>query len=149
MNYELFTFQDSRYNQLEEKLRVTQLLKDEVQSRCNQQTSTVNDLQSRNSTFTLETETMKKRIEEMQQVSCTVVPPLIRPLPTKTTPLNMKKRMEEMQQVSCTVVPPLIRGVVFVGRGLIRGGTTVQLTCCISSILFFMFRGVVFVGSVL
>jgi hypothetical protein len=112
MNYELFTFQDSRYNQLEEKLRVTQLLKDEVQSRCNQQTSTVNDLQSRNSTFTLETETMKKRIEEMQQVSCTVVPPLIRPLPTKTTPLNMKKRIEEMQQVSCTVVSPLIKSLL-------------------------------------
>jgi hypothetical protein len=36
--------------------------------------------------------------------------------------------------------------VVFVRRGLIRGETTVQLTSCISSILFFMFRGVVFVG---
>jgi hypothetical protein len=35
------------------------------------------------------------------------IPPLIRPLPTKTTPLSMKKRMEEMQQVSCTVVPLL------------------------------------------
>jgi hypothetical protein len=39
---------------------------------------------------------MKKRMEEMQQVSCTVVSPLIKSLPTKTTPLNMKKRMEEM-----------------------------------------------------
>ncbi|XP_052068540.1 leucine-rich repeat-containing protein 45-like [Mytilus californianus] len=59
--------EENRYSQLEEKLRVTQLLKDEVQSRCNQQNSTVSDLTSRNSTLTLETETMKKRVEEMQQ----------------------------------------------------------------------------------
>ncbi|KAJ8318587.1 hypothetical protein KUTeg_003678, partial [Tegillarca granosa] len=59
--------EDNRHKQLEDKLRVLQATKDEVQSRCSQQSSTISELQSKNSSLVLEVETMKKRVEEMNQ----------------------------------------------------------------------------------
>lgn len=53
---------------MEEKLRVSMTLKDEVQSRCNQQSSTINELQSKVSSLILELENAKKRVEEANEV---------------------------------------------------------------------------------
>ena len=46
-----------------------QTSKDELQSHCNQQASLVSELQSKNSGLTLEVENLKRRLEEMGQVS--------------------------------------------------------------------------------
>ncbi|KAK3089984.1 hypothetical protein FSP39_008219 [Pinctada imbricata] len=59
--------EENRHKQLEEKLRVTLTLKDELQSRCNQQSSTINEQQSRLSSHVLELENMKKRVEEANE----------------------------------------------------------------------------------
>lgn len=53
---------------MEEKLRVSMTLKDEVQSRCNQQSSTISELQSKVSSLVLELENAKKRVEEANEV---------------------------------------------------------------------------------
>ena len=50
-------------------MRVLQISKDELQSHCNQQASLVSELQSKNSGLTLEVENLKRRLEEMGQVS--------------------------------------------------------------------------------
>ncbi|KAL5017929.1 hypothetical protein ScPMuIL_003651 [Solemya velum] len=59
--------EESRMKQLEEKARVLQLTKDELQSWCDQQKSHVSEIQSKNSTLVLEIETYKRRVEEMSQ----------------------------------------------------------------------------------
>ncbi|XP_041364720.1 leucine-rich repeat-containing protein 45-like [Gigantopelta aegis] len=51
----------------EEKIRVLQISKDNLQSHCNQQTSLVSELQYNNSNLTLEVDTLKSRLEEMRQ----------------------------------------------------------------------------------
>ena len=50
-------------------MRVLQTSKDELQSHCNQQASLVSELQSKNSGLTLEVENLRRRVEEMGQVS--------------------------------------------------------------------------------
>ena len=50
-------------------MRVLQTSKDELQSHCNQQASLVSELQSKNSGLTLEVENLRRRLEEMGQVS--------------------------------------------------------------------------------
>ncbi|XP_076444384.1 leucine-rich repeat-containing protein 45-like [Babylonia areolata] len=59
--------EDQRHRQLEERVRVLQTSKDELQSHSNQQASLVSELQSRNSSLTLEVENFKRRMEEMGQ----------------------------------------------------------------------------------
>lgn len=59
--------EENRYRQMEEKLRVSMTLKDEVQSRCNQQSSTISELQSKVSSLVLELENAKKRVEEANE----------------------------------------------------------------------------------
>lgn len=66
----MHVFQEQRHRQLEEKVRVLQTTKDELQSHCNQQAALVSELQSRNSGLTLEVENLKRRLEEMGHVSC-------------------------------------------------------------------------------
>lgn len=53
---------------MEEKLRVSMTLKDDIQSRCSQQSSTISELQSKVSSMVLELETAKKRVEETNEV---------------------------------------------------------------------------------
>lgn len=59
--------EEQRHRALEERVRVLQTSKDELQSHCNQQASLVSELQSRNSGLTLEVENLKRRLEEMGQ----------------------------------------------------------------------------------
>lgn len=54
---------------LEEKLRVLQISKDELQSHYNQQQTAVSELTSKNSSLMLEVETYKRRIDELSEVS--------------------------------------------------------------------------------
>lgn len=53
---------------LEEKIRVLQAGRDELQSQSLQQTMTISDLQSRNSQIAIENESLKRRIVDLQQV---------------------------------------------------------------------------------
>lgn len=53
---------------LEEKLRVLQISKDELQSHHNQQQTMISELTSKNSSLTLEVESYKRRIEELSEV---------------------------------------------------------------------------------
>ena len=62
--------QEQRQKQLEEKVRVLQITKDDLHSHCNQQASLVSELQCKNSNLTLEVDTLKRRLEEMGQVYC-------------------------------------------------------------------------------
>lgn len=59
--------EEQRHRQLEERVRVLQTSKDELQTHCNQQASLVSELQSKNSGLTLEVENLKRRLEEMGQ----------------------------------------------------------------------------------
>ncbi|KAH3864420.1 leucine-rich repeat-containing protein 45-like isoform X2 [Dreissena polymorpha] len=59
--------EESRFKALEEKLRLAQISKDELQSRHNQQQSHITELSSKNSSLTLEVETYKRRIEELSE----------------------------------------------------------------------------------
>ena len=60
--------QEQRLHQLEEKARMLQASKDELESHYSQQSSLINDLQSKNANYTLETETLKRQISELNQV---------------------------------------------------------------------------------
>jgi len=53
---------------LEEKLRVQQISKDDLQSHHNQQQTMISELTSKNSSLTLEVESYKRRIEELSGV---------------------------------------------------------------------------------
>ena len=58
--------------QMEEKLRVANISKDELQSHHNQQQTLISELTSKNSSLTLEVESYKRRIEELSEVcTCT------------------------------------------------------------------------------
>lgn len=56
---------------LEEKLRVMQISKDELQSHHNQQQTAISELTSKNSSLMLEVETYKRRIDELSEVGFT------------------------------------------------------------------------------
>ena len=68
--YEFFTckFQENRSKQLEEKLRVLQISKDELQSYSNQQQSTISELTTKVGSLSLEAETYRRRIDELNEV---------------------------------------------------------------------------------
>lgn len=59
--------EEARMKQLEEKLRVLQISKDELQSHHNQQQTLISEFTSKNSSLTLEVESYKRRIEELSE----------------------------------------------------------------------------------
>lgn len=59
--------EEARMKQLEEKLRVLQISKDDLQSHHNQQQTLIKELTSKNSSLTLEVESYKRRIEELSE----------------------------------------------------------------------------------
>ncbi|XP_060581578.1 leucine-rich repeat-containing protein 45-like [Ruditapes philippinarum] len=59
--------EEARMKQLEEKLRVAHISKDELQSHHNQQQTLISELTSKNSSLTLEVESYKRRIEELNE----------------------------------------------------------------------------------
>ena len=60
--------QEARVKALEEKVRVMTVSRDELQAHHNHTTSSISELQSKNSALTLEVETYKRRIEELTEV---------------------------------------------------------------------------------
>lgn len=54
--------------QLEDKVRLLQTTKDDLQLQCNQQTGMISDLQSKNSNLSLELESMRRRLEDLNVV---------------------------------------------------------------------------------
>lgn len=59
---------EQRQHQLEEKIRVLQTSKDELQSHTNQQTTLVTHLQHKNSNLQIEVDSLKRQIDDMSQV---------------------------------------------------------------------------------
>ncbi|XP_050392919.1 leucine-rich repeat-containing protein 45 [Patella vulgata] len=59
--------EEQRHMQLEEKIRVLQISKDELQTHCTQQAALVSELQRKNSNLQLEHETYKRQLEELGQ----------------------------------------------------------------------------------
>lgn len=60
--------QEQRWTSIEEKLKVAQALRDELQTYATQQSSLVTELQSRNSQLTIDNESLRRRITDLQQV---------------------------------------------------------------------------------
>jgi len=60
--------QEQRRTAIEEKLRVMQSSRDELQTYASQQSGLVGDLQSRNSQLTIDNESLRRRIADLQQV---------------------------------------------------------------------------------
>uniref|UniRef100_A0A0B6ZX13 Leucine-rich repeat-containing protein 45 n=2 Tax=Arion vulgaris TaxID=1028688 RepID=A0A0B6ZX13_9EUPU len=59
--------EEQRHVQLEEKIRVLQISKDELQSHCNQQMATISQLQHKNSNLQLEIEALHRQKDELNQ----------------------------------------------------------------------------------
>lgn len=59
--------EENRLKQLEEKLRVLQASKDELQSHSNQQQSTISELTTKVGSLSLEAETYRRRIDELNE----------------------------------------------------------------------------------
>ncbi|KAI0212767.1 Leucine-rich repeat-containing protein 45 [Lamellibrachia satsuma] len=59
--------EEHRLHQLEEKARMLQASKDELESHYSQQANLINDLQSKNANLMLENETLKRQISELNQ----------------------------------------------------------------------------------
>jgi len=60
--------QEQRRAAVEEKLRVIQASRDELQSHASQQSGLVSELQGRNSQLTIDNESLRRRITDLQQV---------------------------------------------------------------------------------
>jgi len=60
--------QEQRRSALEEKLRVIQSSRDELQTYASQQAGLVGELQSRNSQLTIDGESLRRRVADLQQV---------------------------------------------------------------------------------
>ena len=60
--------QEQRRTALEEKLRVMQTTRDELQAHATQQSGLVSELQSRNSQLTIDNESLRRRLSDLQQV---------------------------------------------------------------------------------
>lgn len=67
IKHRLKSEEEQRHVQLEEKIRVLQTSKDELESHCKQQTATLTQLQHRNSNLQLELENLKRQMEELNQ----------------------------------------------------------------------------------
>ncbi|XP_064604350.1 leucine-rich repeat-containing protein 45-like [Liolophura sinensis] len=59
------TEEDHRVKQLEDKVHLLQTTKDDLHLQCNQQTGMISDLQSKNSNLSLELESMRRRLEDL------------------------------------------------------------------------------------
>jgi len=67
--------QEQRRTAVEDKLRVLQTSRDELQTYASQQSGLVSELQSRNSQLTIDNESLRRRITDLQQVrtcSCAI-----------------------------------------------------------------------------
>lgn len=60
--------QQQRLVHLEEKVHHLNQSRDEIQNRCTVQTQTITELQGKNNKHTFENESLKRRIEELNQV---------------------------------------------------------------------------------
>lgn len=60
--------QEQRRAATEEKLRVIQTSRDELQTYANQQSGLVSELQSRSSQLTIDNESLRRRITDLQHV---------------------------------------------------------------------------------
>ena len=60
--------QEQRRTAIEEKLRVTQASRDELQTYATQQSGLVSELQSRNSQLSIDNESLRRRVTDLQQV---------------------------------------------------------------------------------
>lgn len=69
LKLQIINLQEQRLHQLEEKLRVSNSARDELQSHSNQQAFTISDLQTKNANLQLEAETLKHKIEDLNTVS--------------------------------------------------------------------------------
>ena len=70
----LFVIKDQRRSGLEEKIRVLQSSRDELQSYSAQQSNIVGELQSRNSQLAIDNEALRRRLADLQQVSRCLTP---------------------------------------------------------------------------
>ena len=61
--------QEQRRAAVEERLRVAQTSRDELQTFATQQSALVTELQSRNSQLTIDNESLRRRVTDLQQVS--------------------------------------------------------------------------------
>jgi len=66
---ERMRMQEQRRTAVEEKLRVLQASRDELQTYAKQQSGLVGELQSRNSQLTIDNESLRRRLADLQQVS--------------------------------------------------------------------------------
>ena len=60
--------QHQRMKHLEDKIRLLNNAKDDLQQHHSQQMQTIAELQSKNSNYTLEVESLKRTLEELNQV---------------------------------------------------------------------------------
>jgi len=67
--YLLVSLQEQRRSSLEEKLRVMQASRDELQTYATQQSGLVGDLQGRNSQLTIDNDALRRRLADLQQVT--------------------------------------------------------------------------------
>ena len=67
--YPLVCLQEQRRSSLEEKLRVMQASRDELQTYATQQSGLVGDLQGRNSQLTIDNDALRRRLADLQQVT--------------------------------------------------------------------------------
>ncbi|XP_059173712.1 leucine-rich repeat-containing protein 45-like [Physella acuta] len=67
LKHRLKSEEEQRHVQLEEKIRVLQTSRDELHSHCNQQTSTISQLQHKNSNLQLELENMRRQMNEVNE----------------------------------------------------------------------------------
>ena len=65
---DVLLLQEHRVHQLEEKMRMLQASKDELQAHATIQSGCVSDLQSKNANLTLENEGLRRKIEDLNQV---------------------------------------------------------------------------------
>lgn len=59
---------EQRRSALEEKIRVLQTSRDELQAHSTQQSNLVNELQSRNAQLSIDNESLRRRLADLQQV---------------------------------------------------------------------------------
>ncbi|CAG5118681.1 unnamed protein product [Candidula unifasciata] len=67
IKHRLKSEEEQRHVLLEEKIRVLQISRDELQSHCNQQTATITQLQHKNSNLQLEIEALHRQRDELNQ----------------------------------------------------------------------------------
>ena len=64
----MFLYQHQRMKHLEDKIRLLANAKDDLQQHYSQQMQTIAELQSKNGNYALEVESLKRTLEELNQV---------------------------------------------------------------------------------